>query len=72
MVVVTAGSASYRFEILAAIGGTIKRNVGNVDEVRILWIASHFAEVPAAAKYARIGAHQGPIFAGIIRAKEST
>ncbi len=49
MIIVAAGRAFQHRKILAAVGGTIDRDVGQIDRVRIIRIHGDAAEIPGAA-----------------------
>src|SRR5258706_8628552 len=71
MIIVAAGRALEHLECFAAIAGPVRRDVRQVDQIGIFGVHIDFAEIPAAADDARVGADAGPVLAGIVGAVES-
>ena len=67
MVVVATGSATKGGEGLPAIGRFPRDDIGDVHDVRILWIDAHFGEIRSATPQTHVGVDASPAFAGVIR-----
>ena len=68
VIVVAAGRALDRSEILACISGFVRRSIRGIDRVFILWIHAHHREIVTAAPDSLFRVHQLPALAGIIGA----
>ena len=66
VVVVASGRAANDGDGLAAIFGAVERDVGHIDDVRILRIDGDSAEIPGTAREARVSVGESPSVTAIV------